>query len=81
MSDESILEPSSAQPRSQSSGKPKLKVFLSYSRKDADFTRRLANALQHQGYTADFDQAAYDPDNVETGIAAEDEWWQRLQMT
>ena len=58
---------------------PKTRVFLSYSRKDEAFTPRLAAALEGRGYAPDFDQSARDPANVETGIAAEDEWWQRLK--
>jgi formylglycine-generating enzyme required for sulfatase activity len=57
----------------------KLRVFLSYSRKDGAFTRCLADALAARGYVPDFDQANYGPDNVDSGISAEDEWWQRLQ--
>lgn len=56
-----------------------LRVFLSYSRKDADFVRRLADALTSQGFLADFDRSSHDKDNVETGISAEDDWWRRLQ--
>ena len=58
---------------------PKTRVFLSYSRKDDAFTRRLAEALASRGYAPDFDQSARDPANVDTGIAAEEEWWQRLK--
>ena len=57
----------------------KTRVFLSYSRKDGDFTRRLTEALEARGYTADYDRSFADPNNIATGIAAEDEWWQRLQ--
>ena len=57
----------------------KTRVFLSYSRKDGDFTRRLAEALANRNFAPDFDQSARDPANVDTGIAAEDEWWQRLK--
>ena len=56
------------------------RVFLSYSRKDALFTRRLVEALSLRGYAPDFDQSARDPANIDTGISAEDEWWQRLQQ-
>lgn len=56
-----------------------LRVFISYSRQDIAFTQQLAVALKARGYEPDFDQAAYDPDNVASGISAEDEWWQRLQ--
>jgi formylglycine-generating enzyme required for sulfatase activity len=64
-----------AEPR-QTSG---LRVFLSYSRKDGEFTRRLADALAECGYRPDFDQASYDHNYVDSGISAEDEWWRRLQ--
>lgn len=57
----------------------KTRVFLSYSRKDKDFTRKLAQALSQRGYVVDFDQSEHDPTNVETGISAEDDWWKRLQ--
>jgi len=56
------------------------KVFLSYSRKDASFTHKLADDLAARGFLPDFDQASYDRDNVSSGISAEDEWWQRLQQ-
>ena len=39
----------------------KLKVFLSYSRKDGTFTRQLADALAARGYAPDYDQAATIP--------------------
>ncbi len=58
---------------------PKLRVFLSYSRKDAEFVGRLAEALTARGYLADFDRSPHDKDNVTTGISAEDDWWKRLQ--
>jgi WD40 repeat protein len=60
-------------------GTRKARVFLSYSRKDKGFTHRLADALRRRGYVADFDQSEHDPDNIETGISAEDDWWKRLQ--
>jgi hypothetical protein len=65
-----------AQPESPEN---KTRVFLSYSRKDADFTRRLAETLTVRGYAPDYDQSARDPANIDTGISAEDEWWQRLE--
>jgi WD40 repeat protein len=52
-------------------------VFLSYSRKDAAFTRRLAEALASRGYTPDFDQSERDP--IHSGIAVGEEWWPRLK--
>jgi hypothetical protein len=60
-------------------GEAKARVFLSYSRKDQLFVERLGAALAERGFTADWDQAAADPDNVSTGISAQDEWWERLQ--
>jgi len=57
----------------------KARVFLSYSRRDHDFTRRLASALAARGYAPDFDQSARDPTNIDSGVSAEDEWWQRLK--
>jgi WD40 repeat protein len=57
-----------------------LRVFVSYSRRDTAFVVRLAAALTQDDFLADYDQAPFDPSNIETGIAAEDEWWQRLQQ-
>lgn len=57
----------------------KTKVFLSYSRQDQQFVRCLAASLDAAGFIADWDDATVDPDNVTAGIAAEDEWWARLQ--
>jgi hypothetical protein len=56
-----------------------VRVFISYSRKDQPFAKRLASGLEERGFRSDWDQAASDPDNISTGIAAEDEWWARLQ--
>ncbi len=56
-----------------------VRVFLSYSRHDATFVHRLADALAARGYEPDFDQSSFDPANITTGISAEDTWWQRLQ--
>ena len=56
------------------------RVFLSYSRKDRAFAERLATSLTARGFVADWDQASTDPDNIATGISAEDEWWARLQQ-
>jgi WD40 repeat protein len=57
----------------------KLRVFLSYSRRDSEFVARLASALEARGYLPDFDRSTHDKDNVITGISAEDDWWKRLQ--
>ena len=42
----------------------KTRVFLSYSRRDAAFTRRLSEALtaRPEGYAPDFDQSSCDPE-------------------
>jgi hypothetical protein len=55
-------------------------TFLSYSRKDQAFVAWLAEALTTRGFVVDWDQASTDPDNISTGISAEDEWWDRLQQ-
>ncbi len=60
-------------------GAPRLRVFLSYSRKDSEFTARLASGLEARGYLPDFDRSTHNKDNVTTGISAEDDWWKRLQ--
>lgn len=57
----------------------RVRVFISYSRKDEAFTLRLSDALARRGFAPDFDQSTRDPTNIDTGIAAEDEWWQRLK--
>lgn len=57
----------------------KTRVFVSYSRSDQEFVTRLVDSLETVGYLADWDQSRSDPVNVTTGIAAEDEWWTRLQ--
>jgi tetratricopeptide (TPR) repeat protein len=56
------------------------RIFLSYSRKDGSFANRLASELLSRGYAPDFDQSPFDPLNIESGISAQDEWWQRLQQ-
>jgi hypothetical protein len=58
---------------------PKTRVFMSYSRKDQPFVRRLAASLDEREFISDWDQATTDPGNVSTGISAEDQWWARLQ--
>lgn len=55
------------------------RVFISYSRKDLEFVKRLSADLNATGCLCDFDVADTDPNNVGVGIAAEDEWWKRLQ--
>lgn len=55
------------------------RVFVSYSRKDAEFLNWLASGLRDSGCLVDFDQSAEDPSSVATGISAEDAWWTRLE--
>jgi hypothetical protein len=43
------------------------RVFLSYSRKDADFTGRLANALSAKGYVVDIERSKSHPEKVQLG--------------
>jgi hypothetical protein len=68
---------SSAQ--SGQAGIEKLRIFLSYSRKDVDFVRRMADALETHGYVADFDQSTHHAETGDIGIAPTDDWWIRLQ--
>jgi hypothetical protein len=56
-----------------------IRVFLSYSRQDAPFLRRLAEALDGGGYAVDFDQSERDAIGLEFGISAQDRWWLRLK--
>ena len=56
----------------------RVRVFLSYSRKDKALIERLAAALEQRGYFADYDQGA-DPDKIDGGIAPTDDWWRRLK--
>ncbi len=58
----------------------KTRVFLSYSRQDSSFTDRLAEAMAESSYTPDYDRSVYDPANIDSGISAQDQWWQRLQQ-
>jgi hypothetical protein len=54
-------------------------VFLSYSRADSAQMQRIAAALAAAGYCPNYDSAHSGPTEPEIGIAAQDEWWQRLQ--
>lgn len=60
-------------------GEDRPRVFVSYSRKDQEFVGVLTEALAREGFLADFDNATHDPNRIESGISAEDEWWVRLQ--
>ena len=57
----------------------RLRVFLSYSRKDGDFVARLAAALDGPKFEASYDASPHAGKNPELGIAAEDEWWKQLE--
>jgi len=57
----------------------RVRVFLSYSRKDLDFVIWLSSAFETYGCMADFDLSTEDPRNVISGISAEDAWWTRLE--
>ncbi|MGE3791553.1 MAG: toll/interleukin-1 receptor domain-containing protein, partial [Hyphomonadaceae bacterium] len=50
----------------------KTRLFISYSRSDKAFTHQLVRALEDAGYGVQFDQS-------EGAIAADEEWWDRLQ--
>lgn len=54
------------------------RVFVSYSRKDVDFARQLAGALENRGYFVDFDLGG-DPEKIDAGLAPTDDWWRRLK--
>ncbi len=62
-----------------SRSKSRMRLFLSYSRNDQPFVKRLAKSLDRHGFLPDWDQSDTDPNNIATGISAEDEWWSRLQ--
>jgi hypothetical protein len=57
----------------------RIRLFMSYSRKDSDFVAWLASELNKNGCLADFDRSTYDPANITTGISAEDPWWPRIE--
>nr|WP_189635735.1 TIR domain-containing protein [Rhizobium grahamii] len=53
-----------------------LRIFVSYSRKDAQFTGLLADRLRELNYIVDFDQSTQ---VITTGISPSDHWWVRVQ--
>lgn len=53
------------------------RVFVSYSRRDADFVHDLAAALRDRSYLVDFDRGG-DALKVDSGIAPTDQWRVRL---
>src|SRR5215831_16067560 len=60
-------------------GDNRVRVFMSYSRNDADFVTWLSSALESRGCVVDFDRSTEDPGNVTLGISAEDAWRPRLK--
>lgn len=54
----------------------RLRIFISYSRKDAKFVARLAATLEDNSYIVDFDQSTQ---LVTTGISPSDHWWLRVK--
>jgi hypothetical protein len=74
-----VLGSTGAAPSADAAQPVKTRVFLSYSRNDGIFVRRIAETLAARGYEPDFDQSSFDPANIATGISAEDDWWRRLQ--
>ncbi len=50
-------------------------IFLSYSRRDAVFCTRLANALDAAGYTAVYDQSDRPIDDPDLRLTGQDKWW------
>jgi len=58
----------------------RIKVFLSYSRKDTAFLYRLAGDLEARGHTAVFDQSDRPHhDDPDLALSAQDEWWLQLK--
>lgn len=57
----------------------RISVFLSYSRKDAQFVRKLAAALEAKGYSPIFDQSDHAHDDPDLRLTAQDEWWLALK--
>lgn len=55
------------------------RVFLSYSRKDEAFTRRLAQALEARGFEPIFDRSEKPHDDPDLVLSAQDEWWLQLK--
>lgn len=57
----------------------KVRIFISYSRKDIDFVIQLAGKLKNKKYFAYFDLGG-DIKNVEGGLAPSDIWWEQLKQ-
>ncbi|MGE0768430.1 MAG: toll/interleukin-1 receptor domain-containing protein [Hyphomicrobiaceae bacterium] len=60
------------------SGQPRVRVFLSYSRRDGAFCARLASALDGQ-FEPVYDQSTRAHDDPDTRLTAQDEWWAQLK--
>ena len=58
---------------------PQIRVFLSYARQDLEQLRKLVNELKGRSFVPIFDLSEDDQQYVETGISAEDDWWNRIQ--
>lgn len=61
----------------QGDQQPAGRVFISYSRKDADFVEELAGSLRERRYLVDFDLGG-DALKIDLGIAPTDQWQARL---
>lgn len=57
----------------------RLRLFVSYSRKDVSFIDRLAPALADAGFLPDYDRSILDLSCIVTGIAPDEAWWPRLR--
>lgn len=64
----------------QISEENQIRVFVSYSRKNSEFVDKLIHRLEVEGFLPDFDRSDRDQTNIDSGIAADDEWWLRIQQ-
>lgn len=58
---------------------PDTAVFLSYSREDATFCARLADALEAAGYAAIYDRSDNPPVDPDLRLTPQDEWWAAIR--
>ena len=56
------------------------KVFVSYSRKDADFVDKLQVGLATRGYEPVYDRSTRGHDDPDVRLSAQDEWWAQLKI-
>jgi WD40 repeat protein len=61
------------------SSQPRVRVFLSYSRRDGAFCARLASALDGR-FEPIYDQSTRVHDDPDTRLTAQDEWWAQLKI-